>query len=172
MILCPNCHQQELEGAIFCTDCGAMLIHNSEGITQNITRSPSDNLSDSTSSVDSDDSEQTQPTGMTSISLRLVDFNKTINLADRSEFTLGRTSDGQPILPDVDLTSYEAYSQGVSRLHASLKLENESVIITDLGSANGTRINGQKIMPHIDYPLKHGDLVALGKFQIQIFLIN
>jgi pSer/pThr/pTyr-binding forkhead associated (FHA) protein len=168
MILCPNCHHQELEGAIFCSECGAKLFQNPQGITRTISRSPSDYLSESDSPPEYNESEQTQPPGTKTISLQLVGYNKIISMAGRSEFTVGRTSEGQPILPDVDLTPYEAYSQGVSRLHASLKLVNQSLVITDLGSANGTRVNGQKIMPHIEYPLKHGDMVALGKFKIQI----
>lgn len=108
--------------------------------------------------------------GDLSISLYLEDSGQVIHLAGRSEFTLGRVTEGQPILPDVDLSSYEAYTQGVSRLHACLKIGNQNVMITDLGSSNGTRVNGQKIMTHIDYPLKHGDWIALGKLKIQILI--
>jgi len=46
------------------------------------------------------------------ISLHLVDSGQILHLAGRSEFTLGRAADGQPILPDVDLSPYEAYTQG------------------------------------------------------------
>jgi pSer/pThr/pTyr-binding forkhead associated (FHA) protein len=93
-----------------------------------------------------------------------------LHLNGQNEFTLGRVADGQPILPDVDLSPYEAYAQGVSRLHAALKLNNQRVFITDLGSSNGTRVNGQKIMPNVDYPLNHGDVIALGKFKIQVLI--
>jgi pSer/pThr/pTyr-binding forkhead associated (FHA) protein len=46
------------------------------------------------------------------------------------------------------------------------------VLITDLGSANGTRVNGMQITSHIPYPVKHGDILTLGKFKIQILLRN
>jgi pSer/pThr/pTyr-binding forkhead associated (FHA) protein len=108
--------------------------------------------------------------GEPSLSLYLEDSGQIIHLAGRSEFTLGRVTEGQPILPDVDLSSYEAYTQGVSRLHASLKISQLGVMITDLGSSNGTRVNGQKIMMHVDFPLNHGDWVALGKLKIQILI--
>ncbi len=100
-----------------------------------------------------------------SANLHLLDSGQVLPLAGRTEFTMGRVADRQPILPDVDLSPYEAYTQGVSRLHASLKIINQRVVITDLGSSNGTGVNGQKIMPHIDYPLNHGDVVALGKLK-------
>jgi pSer/pThr/pTyr-binding forkhead associated (FHA) protein len=51
-----------------------------------------------------------------------------------------------------------------------LKLNNQRIFITDLGSSNGTRVNGQKIMPNVDYPLNHGDVIALGKFKIQVLI--
>jgi len=91
-------------------------------------------------------------------------------LTGRSEFTLGRATEGQPILPDVDLAPYDAYSQGVSRFHASLKIVSQRISIVDLGSSNGTRVNGQKIVPNVDYPLSHGDILALGKFKIQVLI--
>jgi pSer/pThr/pTyr-binding forkhead associated (FHA) protein len=104
------------------------------------------------------------------ISLHLVENGQILHLAGRSEFTLGRISEGQPILPDVDLSPYEAYAQGVSRLHVALKIVNNGIVITDLGSSNGTRVNGQKIVPHVDYPLNHGDIIALGKLKIQVLI--
>ncbi len=104
------------------------------------------------------------------ISLHLVDSGKVMHLAGRNEFTFGRVTEGQPILPDVDLSMYEAYSQGVSRLHASIKIAGQRVVIMDLGSSNGTRVNGQKIIPHVDYPLSHGDIVALGKLKFQVLI--
>lgn len=42
----------------------------------------------------------------------------------------------------------------------------------DLGSSNGTRINGQKIVPHVEYTINHGDLVVLGKLKVQVLLIR
>lgn len=88
----------------------------------------------------------------------------------QSEFTLGRVNEGQPIVPDIDLTPYKAYESGVSRMHASIKVEEDQVSITDLGSANGTRINGRQITAQIPYPIKHGDILTLGKFKIQILM--
>jgi pSer/pThr/pTyr-binding forkhead associated (FHA) protein len=104
------------------------------------------------------------------VSLHMVDSGQIVNLTGQTEFTIGRTAEGQPILPDVDLSPYEAYAKGVSRLHSALKIHNQRVVITDLGSSNGTRVNGQKIVPHVDYPLNHGDMIALGKFTIQLLI--
>lgn len=108
-------------------------------------------------------------TAMT-IALRIVDSDEIIHLGGRSEVTLGRIVEGQPILPDIDLSPYEAYAHGVSRLHAAIKVTPQRVTIMDLGSSNGTRVNGQKIVPHVEYPLKNHDVVALGKLKIQVII--
>ncbi len=170
MILCPNCHHQEIAGSLFCSECGAQLVSTDRVATQSIRRHPSDILSQ----IENSGPPPTQPAQPTTVdaavSLYLVDSGQILHLAGRTEFTLGRVADGQPILPDVDLSPYEAYTQGVSRLHSCLKIINQRVVITDLGSSNGTRVNGQKIMPHIDYPLNHGDVVALGKLKVQVLI--
>ena len=104
------------------------------------------------------------------ISLHIVESGQVLHLTDRKEFTLGRTVEGQPILPDVDLSPFDAFSLGVSRLHAALRIVNKELVVTDLGSSNGTRVNGQKIVPHVDYPINHGDIIALGKLKIQVII--
>lgn len=102
------------------------------------------------------------------VSLFVVDARRTIPLRGQSEYTLGRVSEDQPIIPDIDLTEFDAYVLGVSRLHAALKIGPQRISIRDLGSSNGTRVNGQRIVPHVDYPLKPGDFVALGKLVLEI----
>lgn len=170
MILCPNCHHQEVAGALFCSECGAQLVAMDRVATQSIRRNPSDILTSSSEAAPPRAQSTDNNAADAVISLYLVDSGQILHLAGRTEFTMGRVAEGQPILPDVDLSPFEAYTQGVSRLHASLKVINQRVVITDLGSSNGTRVNGQKILPHIDYPLNHGDMVALGKLKIQILI--
>jgi pSer/pThr/pTyr-binding forkhead associated (FHA) protein len=46
------------------------------------------------------------------------------------------------------------------------------ITVTDLGSVNGTRINGRKITAHIPHPIKNGDILTLGKFKIQVLIRN
>ena len=101
-----------------------------------------------------------------------MDSGKIMPLASRNEFTLGRLSEGQPIMPDIDLTAYQAYASGVSRLHAVVKRDESNVVVMDLGSSNGTYLNGRRLTPHTEERLSHGDIVALGKLKIQILLRN
>jgi pSer/pThr/pTyr-binding forkhead associated (FHA) protein len=170
MIICPNCHNQEIEGALFCSECGAQLA----------AQEFSDTHSFQNTELESEILKLQQdilPMPATgpiiteaSLSLFVMDHKKVLPLTGRSEYTLGRVAEGQPILPDVDLSGFEAYAHGVSRLHAAIKIYNQKVVVVDLGSSNGTRVNGQKIIPNIDYPINNGDILALGKLRIQVLL--
>jgi pSer/pThr/pTyr-binding forkhead associated (FHA) protein len=174
MILCPNCHHQELPGALFCSECGAQLVSVDALTTQNLNQVHSDILNPNIFNTISE-TEQEIPESVSGdfdsvVSLHLVEAARTIHLSGRPEYSVGRVAEGQPILPDIDLSEFEAYAQGVSRLHASIKIGLQRVSIMDLGSSNGTRVNGQKIVPHVDYPLKHGDIIALGKLKVQLVI--
>lgn len=168
MLECPNCHHKEVIGAIFCSECGTQLAGEKAEATQmlqgNLTTQLDDILKHATSvpapSLPRD----------TGVSIYIMDSGQMIPLEGRSEFTLGRNAEGQSIIPDIDLTPYKGYEQGVSRLHTSINVEEDIVSATDLGSANGTRINGQKIPSYKPYPLHHGDIITLGKLKIQVLI--
>lgn len=175
MIICPNCQHKELPGALFCSECGARLISLDYLTTQSIKKSSTDNLDqkivdDQINPKELPDDLLSIESGSTDLVLYLIETKQTLQLVGRNEYTLGRVAEGQPILPDVDLSPFDAYSQGVSRLHAALKINKNRVAIMDLGSSNGTRVNGQKIVPHVDYPINHNDQIALGKLRIQILI--
>ncbi len=165
MIICPNCRHSELPGALFCSQCGALL----EGVagvsTQNM-RSTGQLANDQPGIPPAAPSAELQA----AVSLCIVDSGQILPLENRDEFTLGRSAEGQPILPDIDLAPFSAYEMGVSRLHASIRLEGKQVLAMDLGSVNGSRLNGQKIPPHKPCVLNHGDILTLGKLKLQILL--
>jgi adenylate cyclase len=52
---------------------------------------------------------------------------------------------------------------GISRQHAKLVVDGDQVRIVDLKSKNGTQVNG---VPVVEAPLKDGDKILLGKFQL------
>lgn len=165
MILCPNCMHKEMVGAIFCSECGAQLVYADGVPTSVIPPSHSNPLPHQDLHQEVSDSH-VSPSNIR-ITLNIVNSGEVLNLGQRSEFTLGRVSEGQPIIPDIDLTPYNAYDSGVSRMHLSIKIKDQ-VYVTDLGSANGTRINGRRVGANMPYVIKHGDILTLGKFNIQI----
>jgi len=56
----------------------------------------------------------------------------------------------------------------VSRNHARIDAAADSCSITDLGSSNGTHVNGEKLEPNSPARLKDGDRVKIGPFQIEV----
>jgi hypothetical protein len=84
------------------------------------------------------------------------------------ETSLGRRDPAGGTMPDVDLTSYAAYRMGVSRRHALLLLKEKRLQIVDLGSSNGTMVNGVKLVPHQPRALRDGDQLSLGKMSLRL----
>lgn len=54
----------------------------------------------------------------------------------------------------------------VSRRHAAIRVEGTTVVVEDLGSANGTRVNGEPI--DTATRVESGGLIDLGKTRLQV----
>jgi len=72
----------------------------------------------------------------------------------REQVKIGRDSSNDLVIPsDVE----------ISRQHARLRMDNGKFILYDLGSANGTNVNGQEIQKAI---LDDGDKISLGTTEL------
>jgi adenylate cyclase len=80
------------------------------------------------------------------------DTPQTFNFSS-GEVIVGRTPECQIILKD----------PSISRNHAKVIADDEGVRVVDLGSKNGTQVNGVKIKEAV---LNDGDRIHLGKFEI------
>jgi hypothetical protein len=166
MIICPNCQDKAMSGAIFCGRCGAQLI-DMHVPTHRIKSAETSGAA----GQGAGEPEHAAAVQLKSrISLNILERGEILPLADRSEFTLGRSAAGQPIVPDVDLTTYDAYAKGISRLHAVIKFVKEQATIMDLDSSNGTFLNGKRLTPYIETACAHGDAIALGRLKIQLLI--
>ncbi len=166
MIVCSNCKHINMAGALFCSECGTRLGGSDPFTTQNMKPSQVNEEAKSNPAAPAP-----PPVTLNNwVTLHLLDTGQVLPLAERNEFTLGRISEGQPIMPDIDLSPYQAYARGVSRLHAVLKREASHVFLMDLGSSNGTFVNGKRLAPNVDHAVSNGDVIALGKLKIQILL--
>ncbi len=170
MIVCPNCRHNNMNGAMFCSECGAHLMTTDNLVTQNIAPDQQDMEEDVSIRPVTGVHRAVGSKLDTWGTLHLLETGQMLPLSDRNEFTLGRISDGQPIMPDIDLSPYHAYANGVSRLHAVVKRRDEQIILMDLGSSNGTYLNGKRVPPNMEQFLRHGDVAMLGKLKIQILL--
>ncbi len=69
---------------------------------------------------------------------------------EQSRFTIGRDTGCDMVLPDPT----------VSRWHAGLRREPGGWLLDDLGSTNGTLVNGWRVRAWV--PVRDGDLVSFG----------
>ena len=72
--------------------------------------------------------------------------------------------------PDIDLTLYAAIENGVSRIHAAIEWFGDTAVITDLGSKNGTMLNGVPLIPQQSYCLQDRDEIYLGELMAYLLL--
>lgn len=103
-------------------------------------------------------------------SLILIESRREIPLPTDSLIYLGRRDATQNIYPHIDLTHDNAATCGVSRRHACIHRSSDGTYIEDMGSKNGTFVNGQRLSPSRLYPLGHGDMLLLGQLSLAITL--
>ncbi len=77
---------------------------------------------------------------------------------------IGRLDSQAGLFPEVDLTLQEAHQPeiSVSRQHAEISLGAEGFEVRDLGSFNGTKVNGTKLEQGPPHRLAAGDRLSLG----------
>jgi hypothetical protein len=77
---------------------------------------------------------------------------------DLEENLVGRRSDAKRIYPEVDVAD-----PGVSHRHCHLlRQPDSSFVVVELGSANGTQLNGRDLEPGVPMPIRAGDQLTLG----------
>jgi CheY-like chemotaxis protein len=84
---------------------------------------------------------------------------------------MGRSDANKNIVPDIDLNDYGGQQRGVSRKHARLIMRNNRLTIEDIGSANGTYVNGQHINVLQPVRVRDGDHIKLGSLALQVHFV-
>jgi hypothetical protein len=165
MQVCSNCGAENKEQDVYCYRCGHLLpsvqLPSSDagtrllkGATQQLA------LPKRTWGTARLDNEEL-------ITFRIKGNDTPLHLyLSEEEVIMGRTH-GDTVV-DVDLTPYDAADKGVSRRHVRLKRENDTVTIVDLGSANFSYINGQKLVANEVRILRDGDELRLGRLSMRV----
>lgn len=60
----------------------------------------------------------------------------------------------------------------LSRRHAVIGCSTEGFYITDIGSSNGTWVNGRRLAVMERQPLQDGDVVRLGSIRVEFFALT
>jgi pSer/pThr/pTyr-binding forkhead associated (FHA) protein len=95
----------------------------------------------------------TAPEGSNSAA-RLVAPSGEVHVLTAARTTFGRRQGNTVILTE------DSY---ISGSHAEIVFRDDRFYLTDLGSTNGTRLNGQRIEANQPYPMADGDAVAFGQ---------
>jgi hypothetical protein len=92
-----------------------------------------------------------------------MDISAQFPLPADNEITIGRVDPHRGIRPDIDLSKYDPASR-ISRRHARITSRGGQFYVEDLGSANGTFVNGRtRLKPQEPYPLVNGDVLKFGE---------
>ena len=59
----------------------------------------------------------------------------------------------------------------MSRRHLDLPRQHDTILVTDLGSANSTYINGQRLIPREPRILRDNDELRLGRMVIRVTFV-
>ncbi|RME79112.1 MAG: FHA domain-containing protein [Planctomycetota bacterium] len=75
--------------------------------------------------------------------------------------TVGRAKTNDIVIPD----------NSVSKVHAYFSINESSGrrVIYDMDSTNGTYLRGERLIPHVAYPLKTGDRIIFGNVAYTYF---
>ena len=92
---------------------------------------------------------------MPKLQVSLPDGSETSHELGEDEITIGRVPDNTLQIDDASVSSH----------HAVLRLRGADYILTDIGSTNGTRLNGVDIEPDEEHALKPGDTIRFGHIQ-------
>jgi hypothetical protein len=156
--ICPACHTANPPGKRNCIQCGTALGWAGPGLLENDTHP--------LSMGGGEDARFGE--GM-SLHFLVHGANAVIRVRPgSSEMIVGRRSPDSVMIPDVDLSPYNADLKGVSRLHAGLRRHGQTVVITDMGSLNHTYVNEQRLHPHEVRVLHDRDEIRFGQLAMQV----
>lgn len=150
---CPSCGFKNRAGTLFCEDCAETLFDEDEIPTRKL--------------------QHLSRTGEAKKPIRLYvrGLQQPILLSRTlKRIIIGRedTTRQTEEKPDLDLTPYGAPEYGVSRMHATLDAHAHPPTLADMGSANGTYLNGQKLLPNQPRALRNGDEIRLGRLVARV----
>lgn len=94
---------------------------------------------------------------MPRLHVTLPDGSDAVHELAEEIITLGRVDDNMIQIDDASVSSH----------HAELSLQGEDYILKDLGSTNGTRVNGATAEPEQEIVLKPGDRIQFGNIPVR-----
>lgn len=148
--ICPRCQFVNAKQSPVCIECGQLL----------------DDDLDATRPLNTPSRRQRIHT----LTFHIGDDQLSIALKMAERLILGRQSNHMTDSPDLDLAPFNAAEHGISRIHATLECNEGGVYLMDLGSRNGTFVNGLALGAFNPRYLNDGDVVRFGKLTLTLSL--
>ncbi len=165
MKICPYCGTKNLEGLLFCEDCGQGL-----SSAASVPTLPTRDLIDSPDELAARATWGTASLSKTtSVVIHVRDASDPVILDFKDRVVFGRADSSSPRQPEVDFTPYGALEKGVSRIHATIERSDDVLTLIDMGSSNGTHLNGHRLIPDHPRVLRDGDEIRFGKLVTHIY---
>jgi len=151
---------------LFCSECGTYLLEDDRRGTNPIDMDEIGSVSEAEGEAAS--SSFVKGTGPLALRLKIRDSEREVEATLTQAIPLGRLDPASAVFPEIDLTSDSGLDKGVSRRHARILKREGTVVVEDLGSINGTFLNGKQLSPYLPEVLHTGDQLRLGKLLIEV----
>jgi hypothetical protein len=163
---CPNCNTVARAGELVCRNCSFPL--NGGGLS-NATRT----LEKAEETFELTRSKTIGSAIGKLQKVSLIIDGVELQLPTGSRLVIGRrdATVTAPI-PDVDLTRFDADNLGVSRQHIELSWRSGLIYVADMGSTNGTLLNGQRLDAGIERILRDNDVLVIGHMRTIVHFVN
>lgn len=164
MNTCPHCAHENRVGELFCEECGQPLSSDTP------VAMPTRRLESGANELAAKATWGTARFGQDAyIIIHVRDAPEPLVIQPSKRTVLGRQDSNSVQKPDIDLTPFGALEKGVSRIHAVIGRSEGTLTLTDMGSVNGTHLNGQRLMPDEPRVLRDGDEIRLGKLVAHVY---
>jgi hypothetical protein len=163
--LCPHCNSWNEIDALFCQACHFPLDGGSKDVPT--TREKIEVETVVLAEIGFDGAEHPLQIPPTGIAIYSWTDHTPIAVVTSPQLVLGRSMPGQPDdARIIDLKSFDAFENGVSRRHAAIRQVEGGYEIIDLGSSNGTWLEKQRLVPRRSYPLPGVSRIVLGRLHL------
>ncbi len=160
-MICSECGNKNREGILICESCGSDIydILVGEAKTKKIGEGGTREL------------RLSEPASSRPLMLYVADGSAPLSVERLNNQMMGRADKVKSASGDVDidLTPFNAQEFGVSRQHARLDARENPPVLHDLGSYNGTYINGERLEEENPGKLESGDEIQLGRLKMRIY---
>lgn len=165
MIKCPSCGKNHPENTLFCDECGAYVLSEGQKRTDSMASSDVAWMEVELELDNSFDMANAHPLKIRAL---ILDSGRQIELTMNKEINIGRLDATSATFPEIDLTEDQGMSKGVSRRHAKITRKGSALFLEDLGSLNGTFLNGRRLTPYLPHALNDSDEIRLSKLSLTI----